>query len=54
VIQTPVIQWSAIAPAIVLLGLACVLLLLSSVVSGAKARVLSGTITIGGFVVAGR
>jgi NADH-quinone oxidoreductase subunit N len=50
VIQTPVIQWSAIAPAIVLLGLACLLLLLSSVVSGARARVLAGTITIGGFV----
>ena len=49
-IQTPAIQWSAIAPAIVLLGLACLLLLLSSVVSGAKARVLSGTITIVGLV----
>ena len=33
-----------------LLGLACLLLLLSSVVSGAKARVLSGIITIGGLV----
>jgi NADH-quinone oxidoreductase subunit N len=50
VIQTPAIQWSAIAPAIVLLGLACLLLLLSSVVSGARARVLSGVITIGGLV----
>jgi NADH-quinone oxidoreductase subunit N len=50
VIQTPAIQWSAIAPTIVLLGLACLLLLLSSVVSGAKARVLSGVITIGGLV----
>ena len=49
-IQTPAIQWSAIAPAIVLLGLACLLLLLSSVVSGARARVLSGVITIGGLV----
>ena len=49
-IQTPAIQWSTIAPAIVLLGLACLLLLLSSVVSGARARVLSGCIAIGGFV----
>jgi NADH-quinone oxidoreductase subunit N len=50
VIQTPAIQWSAIAPVIVLLGLACLLLLLGSVVSGAKARVLSGIITIGGLI----
>ena len=50
-IATPAIQWSAIAPAIVLLGLACLLLLLSAVVSGARARVLSGSITIIGLVV---
>jgi NADH-quinone oxidoreductase subunit N len=52
VIQTPAIQWSAIAPVIVLLGLACLLLLIGSVVSGARARVLSGIITIGGLVTA--
>jgi NADH-quinone oxidoreductase subunit N len=52
-INTPVIQWSSIAPAIVLLGLACLLLLLSSFVSGAVARVVSGTISIGGFVASG-
>ena len=52
-IQTPVIQWSSIAPGIVLLGLACVLLLLSSFVSGAVARVVSGTISMIGFVASG-
>jgi len=49
VIATPAIQWSAIAPSIVLLGLACFVLLAGSFVSGAKARVLSGTIAILGF-----
>jgi len=32
VIQTPVIQWSSIGPSLVLLVLACVLLLMSSLV----------------------
>ncbi|HEY1479928.1 MAG TPA: NADH-quinone oxidoreductase subunit N [Gaiellales bacterium] len=52
-IQTPVIQWSSIAPGIVLLTLACVLLLLSSFISGATARVVSGTISMLGFVGSG-
>jgi NADH-quinone oxidoreductase subunit N len=52
-IHTPVIQWSSIAPGIVLLGLACLLLLLSSFISGATARVVSGTISMAGFVASG-
>jgi NADH-quinone oxidoreductase subunit N len=53
VINTPVIQWSAIAPSVVLLVLACLLLLVSSFVAGARARVLSGTISMLGFLGAG-
>jgi NADH-quinone oxidoreductase subunit N len=53
VIQTPAIQWSAIAPSIVLLVLACVILLAGSFVTGAKARVLSGAISMLGFVSSG-
>jgi NADH-quinone oxidoreductase subunit N len=51
-IHTPAVQWSAVAPGIVLLGLACVLLLVSSLVSGPVARAVSAAISQAGFVAA--